>query len=90
MLTILSIYLVLINIAAFAAYGMDKRKAKRNEWRTPESVLLLLAAAGGSVGAYAGMQFFRHKTKHLKFTIGVPAIFIVQVVLAVIIWRACA
>ncbi len=90
MLTILAIYLVLINIAAFAAYGMDKRKAKRNEWRTPESVLLLLAAVGGSVGAYAGMQFFRHKTKHLKFTIGVPAIFIVQVVLAVIIWRACA
>ena len=90
MLTILAIYLVLINIAAFAAYGMDKRKAKRNEWRTPESVLLLLAAVGGSVGAYAGMQFFRHKTKHLKFTIGVPAIFIVQVALAVIIWRACA
>lgn len=90
MLTILAIYLVLINIAAFAAYGMDKRKAKRNEWRTPESVLLLLAAAGGSVGAYAGMQFFRHKTKHLKFTLGVPAIFIVQVVLAIIIWRACA
>lgn len=90
MLTILAIYLVLINIAAFAAYGMDKRKAKRNEWRTPESVLLLLAAVGGSVGAYAGMQFFRHKTKHLKFTIGVPVIFIVQVVLAVIIWRACA
>ena len=90
MLTILAIYLVLINIAAFAAYGMDKRNAKRNEWRTPESVLLLLAAVGGSVGAYAGMQFFRHKTKHLKFTIGVPAIFIVQVVLAVIIWRACA
>ena len=87
MLTILAIYLVLINIAAFAAYGMDKRKAKRNEWRTPESVLLLLAAVGGSVGAYAGMQFFRHKTKHLKFTIGVPAIFIMQVIILMLILK---
>ena len=80
---ILILYLVFIILLTFAAYGIDKRKAQKNAWRIKESTLLLLAAAGGSVGALLGMQIFRHKTKHPKFTVGVPLILLVQIGLAV-------
>ena len=78
-------YLLLINAAAFILMLVDKIKAKKNLWRIRESTLLLSAALGGSIGALAGMYIFRHKTKHLKFTIGVPAILIAQIALAVFI-----
>ena len=68
------IWLILINLIAFAAYGMDKRKAVKGQWRIPEATLIGLALAGGPVGAYGGMKVFHHKTKHAKFTIGVPVI----------------
>lgn len=74
-LTIIAIvWLILINLTAFIAYGVDKRKAVKGQWRIPEATLIGLALAGGPVGAYAGMKVFHHKTKHAKFTIGVPAI----------------
>lgn len=69
---ILFVYLIIINIVAFAAYGIDKWKAKKDKWRTPEKTLILIAAIGGALGAYAGMKYFRHKTQHKKFTICVP------------------
>ena len=78
------LYLIGINVVTFLVYGLDKWKAKRDAWRISESTLLLLAVAGGSVGALLGMQIFRHKTKHVKFTVGVPAILLVQV--ALVIW----
>ena len=78
------LYLIGINVVTFLVYGLDKWKAKRDAWRISESTLLLLAAAGGSVGALLGMQIFRHKTKHVKFTVGVPVILLVQV--ALVIW----
>lgn len=56
------VYLVFINILAFMAYGMDKRRAVKRKWRIPESRLLGLAIAGGSAGALCGMYIFRHKT----------------------------
>ena len=68
------IWLILINLIAFAAYGIDKRKAVKGQWRIPEATLIGLALAGGPVGAYAGMKVFHHKTKHAKFAIGVPVI----------------
>lgn len=71
-------YLILVNAAAFAAYGIDKWKAQHNRWRISEAALLGLALFGGAAGAYAGMRAFRHKTKHAKFTIGVPAILVIQ------------
>lgn len=77
------VYVILINIVAFAAYGLDKRKAIRGAWRTPERTLMLLAALGGSVGAYAGMRVFHHKTRHNKFRYGVPALFVLQAALCV-------
>ena len=79
-MNILYIYLAIINVVVFAAYGIDKWKAKNVKWRTPEATLILLAAAGGALGAYAGMKCFRHKTQHKKFIIFVPLFLIVWIV----------
>ena len=76
-------YLLLINAAAFLLMLADKRKAKKNRWRIPERTLIGSAVLGGSVGALLGMYTFRHKTRHLKFTLGVPAILIAQLALTV-------
>ena len=78
----LLIYLLIINAAAFLLMRIDKQKARKNRWRIPESTLMLSAALGGSIGALAGMYTFRHKTKHLKFTLGIPAILVTQLLLA--------
>ncbi len=78
------LYLIAINIVTFLVYGLDKWKAKRDAWRIKESTLLLLAVVGGSVGALLGMQVFRHKTKHVQFTVGVPVILLAQI--ALVIW----
>lgn len=82
---ILLVYLLLINIVAFLTYGLDKWKAKKDKWRVPEKVLLLMAAIGGSIGAFLGMRVFHHKTQKLKFKLGVPVIFFLQVALVVFI-----
>ncbi|MBS7363616.1 MAG: DUF1294 domain-containing protein [Paludibacteraceae bacterium] len=79
-MNILYIYLAIINVVAFDAYGLDKWKAQKSKWRTPESTLILFAAIGGALGAYAGMKCFRHKTQHKKFTILVPLFLIVWIV----------
>ena len=75
------IYLVVMNIITFIIYGIDKWKAQRNRWRISERMLLFLAIIGGSVGALAGMYTFHHKTLHKKFTIGVPLILVIQVMI---------
>lgn len=77
-MTYFLIYLAAVNFAAFVMYGIDKRKAIRGKWRTPESVLLGVAVIGGSLGAWAGMYVFRHKTRYKKFVIGVPLVIIFQ------------
>jgi len=59
----------------------DKRKAKKKAWRIPEATLMGIAALGGSLGCLLGMYTFRHKTKHLKFTLGVPALLLLQILL---------
>lgn len=82
LIKILMCYLLLVNVIAFVMYGIDKRRAKKEAWRIPEARLLLVAAAGGSVGAWLGMKVWRHKTLHKKFRYGVPAIFMLQVALA--------
>lgn len=74
------IYVCVINVIAFLMYGLDKVKAKRRQWRIPESTLLGVAVIGGSIGAFLGMQIFHHKTKKPKFYIGIPVIFILQVI----------
>ena len=76
-------YLVMVNLVAFITYGIDKLKARRNRWRIPESILLLLAVIGGSVGAWLGLKVWHHKTLHKKFKYGIPFILIVQVALCI-------
>lgn len=75
------IYIIVINIVSFLMFGADKIKAKKGYWRISEKSLLTSAILGGSVGAMAGMKFFHHKTKHRKFALGVPVIFVLQVLL---------
>ena len=79
---ILAVWLIVANITAFALMGIDKSKAKKHAWRISEKTLFMSAIVGGSIGAIAGMRFFRHKTKHWYFVIGMPAILVVQVAAA--------
>ena len=79
---LLILYLLIMNAAGAISMLMDKRKAKKKLWRIPEATLLGIAALGGSVGSLIGMYAFRHKTRHLKFTLGIPAILMAQLVLA--------
>ena len=78
----LILYLLIINAAGFLLMLIDKYKARKNLWRIPEKTLLGVALMGGSVGSYAGMQLFRHKTKHPQFYIGIPIIMAVQFIAA--------
>lgn len=80
---LLLLYFLIINAAGFLLMLADKHKAKKNCWRIPESTLMLVAALGGSVGSLIGMYTVRHKTKHPKFTVGIPLILALQIVLAV-------
>lgn len=78
------IYLLIINIAAFLAMYIDKRRAKWGKWRTKESTLFTLVFLGGGIGGIAGMYTFRHKTQKPRFVIGFPAILIVETICAII------
>lgn len=78
---IIVIYLVFVNVITFLLYGMDKWKAKHGRFRIPEKVLLLSAMIGGAIGAFLGMQFFRHKTRKNKFRITVPILLIIELFL---------
>ena len=84
----LLIYLLLINALGFWLMLIDKWKAKHNRWRIKEATLMGVAALGGSVGSLLGMYTVRHKTRHLKFTVGIPLILVVQIFAAIyLIWR---
>ena len=77
------IYFIAINIIAFLAMLVDKKKAKKGSWRIKESTLFTLVLLGGGIGGIAGMYAFRHKTKKLYFTIGFPVILICEIVLVI-------
>lgn len=79
-------YLLSINAAAFILMLADKLKARKNLWRIPEAVLMGSALLGGSVGALVGMYACRHKTKHLKFTVGIPVLLALQIIAAIFLF----
>lgn len=82
------IYLIVANTGAFVLYGIDKRKAQKHLWRIPERTLIGIAIVGGSIGALLGMKVFHHKTKHVKFTIGVPLIIIIEAAVVFLFLKA--
>ena len=77
------LWLLCINLAAFALMGWDKHRAKTGGWRVKEATLFLTALLGGSAGAILGMQLFRHKTRHWYFKYGMPIILALQLIAAV-------
>ena len=78
---LLIIYLVIINVAGLAFMLADKIKAQRGAWRISEATLMTIATIGGSFGSFLGMQLFRHKTRHAKFTVGIPILMVAHVIL---------
>ena len=85
--TIIVVYLVILNLLGFIIMGIDKGKAKQGAWRIPEKMLLLAAITGGSIGMLLGMKVFRHKTRKSKFSFGVPFIICLQVLAAFLIMK---
>ena len=77
----LAYYLLAINAVTFIVYGIDKYKAKKGKWRISEATLLMMAVIGGSIGAWAGMRLWHHKTMHKKFKYGIPLLSIMQIAL---------
>ena len=78
-LTLITVYLIIVNLAAFLLMGVDKQKARHHAWRISESTLFTTALIGGSI--------FRHKTRHPAFVIGMPLILLVQLAFVVLLWR---
>lgn len=83
----LAIYVAAISLLAVILTVHDKRAARKQTWRVRESTLLLVAALGGSVAMLVTMLVIRHKTKHAKFMVGIPAILAVQAGLAIALWK---
>jgi len=85
--TLLTTYIVVINLIGFIVMGMDKRRAKKHAFRIPEATLFTIAIIGGSIGSIIGMRYFHHKTRHWYFVYGMPLILILQIALLVFIYN---
>lgn len=72
-------YFVMMNLVGFISMGMDKRKARKHQWRIPEATLFTIVLLGGVIGSIIGMRLFRHKTMHMKFVVGMPVILVLWV-----------
>ena len=85
LLRLFGVYLLAVNLTAFAVMGMDKRRAKRGTWRISEKALFLPAVLGGALGGTLGMRFFRHKTRHWYFRWGFPLLLLLQLAVLAIL-----
>ena len=83
---LLIVYLILINAAGLLIMLIDKQKARRNRWRISEATLMTVAALGGSFGSLIGMKLFRHKTKRLKFSIGIPLLLVLHIIIVIMLY----
>ena len=75
-----AIYIILINLIGFLVMYIDKNKAKKGDYRISEKAIFIISLIFGAIGVYLGMYKFRHKTKHLSFTIGIPICIIINIV----------
>ncbi|MBM7541877.1 DUF1294 domain-containing protein [Amphibacillus cookii] len=73
-------YLIVINIIGIITMKRDKKRAKQNKWRIPEKRIWLISLLGGSLGTIFGMNYYRHKTNHIQFRIGLPLLFVAQMI----------
>ena len=80
-------YLLIVNAAALLLMLADKWKAQQKDRRIRENVLITAAVIGGSIGIWAGMYLFRHKTRHLKFALGIPVILALQILIGMCIYQ---
>lgn len=78
----------ILNVLSFALMSIDKYRAIHKHWRIREKTFFILAAIGGSIGILFGMYILRHKTKHMSFVIGIPAIIIIQFAMILYIFKA--
>lgn len=83
-LSLLLAYFLLVNLISFVLFGVDKKSAAAGSWRVPESNFFLLALIGGALGIYLGMRFFRHKTRIIKFSYGIPVLFLVNIAMVLV------
>ena len=81
-------WLAAVNVLAFVLFGLDKWFAVRGMWRISERTLFTVALLGGTAGALLGMSAFCHKTRHKTFTLGMPAILLLQSALGIWLWKA--
>ena len=84
---IIEIYLLLVNFLGILLTISDKKRAKQGAWRIRERTFFLVSAVGGSIGTYAAMRLFHHKTKHRRFMIGLPLLILAQIILVLAAWR---
>jgi uncharacterized membrane protein YsdA (DUF1294 family) len=87
MFKVLAIVIILLNIAGFISAAIDKRRAIHKMWRIPEKVFFYISIFGGFPGVYISFIIFRHKTRHVKFMVGLPLIFIVQLIILFLTFR---
>lgn len=78
-------YLALINIATFAIFYIDQYNYYNDKDRIPENVMLYMCGFGGALAGWIAMFVLDHKTRHKNFYLGVPGMFLAQVILAIII-----
>jgi uncharacterized membrane protein YsdA (DUF1294 family) len=82
-MTLVLIAFLVMNIAGLLVMGEDKKRARKHQYRISERTLWLVAVFGGAIGATAGMQVYRHKTKHASFKFGFPVLAIIEVILLI-------
>ena len=89
-LTLIAAWFALISLVAVIATVADKIKAKRGRWRVPEATLMGISVLGGSVAMLVTMIMIRHKTKHMKFMVGIPIVIALQIAAAIVVLRLTA
>jgi uncharacterized membrane protein YsdA (DUF1294 family) len=85
-ITTLVIYLIIMNVVNFILMGYDKKQAKKGSRRIPEKRFFTYAAFGGALGGWLGMLKWRHKTKHMSFVLGLPALLVVNIICMYFLW----